>query len=97
MQLFIDPPRAFDRCKFALIPPALGRSMQICIDPLGTCGIDANLHRWIDANFHRSPQGLRDRRKFASIPSALVGSMQICIDPPREGGSMQIFIDPPRA
>ena len=63
--------------------------MQICIDPLTTCGIDANLHPWIDANVHRSPQGLGDRCKFASIPSGLVGSMQICID-----GSMEICIDP---
>ena len=47
-----SPQRWWDRCKFASMPLGLGGSMQICIDPLRTCRIDANLHRRIYANFH---------------------------------------------
>ena len=93
-----SPQGLTDRCKFASIPPALGRSfatMQICIDFLRTCGIDANLHRWTDANFHRSPQGWGDRCKFASIPLGRRDRCNISSAPQGLGGWMQICIDPP--
>ena len=73
---------SMDRCKCSSISLGLGGStqiwMQICIDPPSPGKIDAN--------FHRSPQGLTDRCKFESIPQVLGRSMQICIDPLRAWG-----------